>query len=325
MEKIKSLFALKAICAFFVIIIHFPFIGKVYLDPITKISVPIFYMITGYFLFAQINESSKYKLYKAIKKTFYLILTSNLVYLIYNILTNNTKSTFQWNEFFRFIFIGDNISGHLYFLTSYIWGIILLALFPISTLKKYLPWLSLLILGNLLFGRYIFIKKDFLPENININNIPLGLKNNAIFLAIPCFSMGYIARKLQQKMSFKITSYLFIIFIILIYSEFFFLRYFLNTNSISAFLAVTFPLSIITLLLFIKLNSKQFLLFNLGSLIGNKYSSDIYLWHPIIGNLIFPFITFLKPFMAIVIYTLCILLSHIINLVKNKYNASISK
>ena len=49
--KIQSLFLLKAICALFVVIIHFPLAGKIYLDPLIKASVPIFYMITGYFMF----------------------------------------------------------------------------------------------------------------------------------------------------------------------------------------------------------------------------------------------------------------------------------
>ena len=42
---------LKAICAFLIVCIHVPFPGRVgaYFTALTRIAVPVFFMITGYF------------------------------------------------------------------------------------------------------------------------------------------------------------------------------------------------------------------------------------------------------------------------------------
>lgn len=42
---------LKALCAFLIVCIHVPFPGKVgaYFTTLTRVAVPVFFMITGYF------------------------------------------------------------------------------------------------------------------------------------------------------------------------------------------------------------------------------------------------------------------------------------
>lgn len=51
-ELIHSLYLLKAICAFMVVGIHTPLGGSLHdaLRPIFDVAVPLFFMITGYFL-----------------------------------------------------------------------------------------------------------------------------------------------------------------------------------------------------------------------------------------------------------------------------------
>ena len=135
--KIQSLFLLKALCALFVVIIHFPLVGKTYLDPIIKISVPIFYMITGYFMFTNLeNERSRKRLLHASLKILKLILGSNVVYLAYNLFMDIPCTLTSISDIIRFIFWGDNISGHLYFLTSYFWATFLLSLLPTNQIKN---------------------------------------------------------------------------------------------------------------------------------------------------------------------------------------------
>ena len=50
-SRAASLDVLKAICAFLVVCIHVPFPGKVgeYFTALTRVAVPIFFMITGFF------------------------------------------------------------------------------------------------------------------------------------------------------------------------------------------------------------------------------------------------------------------------------------
>lgn len=328
--KIQSLFLLKAICALFVVIIHFPLAGKIYLDPLIKTSVPIFYMITGYFMFSNLEEGkTQRKLLHASFKILKLILGSSIVYISFNFYIGIPCNLTSINGIIRFIFWGDNISGHLYFLTSYFWATFLLSLLSITQLRQYLPWLSLLIIGNILLGRYFFVLQDLVMDG-KTYNMPVGMKNNALFLAIPCISMGYIARQWQNKLSNKQPIILLLIFFMISYMEFIILRKGLHVESLSAFTISTFPLSIFTLLSFVHNNKPLKVNFiNRWGVIGEKYSTDIYLWHPIIGTLVMSPLIIFKPILALIIYLLCIIFSYIITLIKSHYikknNASISK
>ncbi len=161
--------------------------------------------------------------------------------------------------------------------------------------------------------------------------MPVGMKNNALFLAIPCISMGYIARQWQNKLSNKQPIILLLIFFMISYMEFIILRKGLHVESLSAFTISTFPLSIFTLLSFVHNNKplKVNFINRWGGVIGEKYSTDIYLWHPIIGTLVMSPLIIFKPILALIIYLLCIIFSYIITLIKSqlykKNNASISK
>ena len=55
-KSISSLYVLKAICAFLVVIIHFPMKYGYYFYPIVRIAVPCFFMISGYFLYSDNRE-----------------------------------------------------------------------------------------------------------------------------------------------------------------------------------------------------------------------------------------------------------------------------
>ena len=61
---------LKAICAFYIVCIHVPFPGIVgeYLTQLTRIAVPIFFMITGYFYADIVNKRGVIRQIKKIIK-----------------------------------------------------------------------------------------------------------------------------------------------------------------------------------------------------------------------------------------------------------------
>lgn len=73
--RYKSLDALKTICAFMIVCIHMPpkVIGEGYLIALSRIGVPIFLMISGYFY-------KKESAMKQIKKIAILFIEANLLY-----------------------------------------------------------------------------------------------------------------------------------------------------------------------------------------------------------------------------------------------------
>ena len=138
--------------------------------------------------------------------------------------------------------------------------------------------------------------------------------------------MGYIARQWQNKLDYKKSTILLFAFFMISYIEFTALRKGLHIESLSAFTISTFPLAIFTLLTFA--HYEKFIKNNLhlqmgGGEIGEKCSTDIYLWHPIIGNLTITYLVMCKPILAPIIYLFCIIISHIIIFIKS--NASISR
>lgn len=70
---INSLYTLKAVCAFFVVLLHSP-LGEAteYARAISGIAVPIFFMITGYFLFSSEAENIESKAFMTSWKTLLL-------------------------------------------------------------------------------------------------------------------------------------------------------------------------------------------------------------------------------------------------------------
>ena len=73
MKKIEyhSLYVLKALAALFVLMIHFEFYKRQYLEPIFKCGVPVFYIISGFFLYSANPISERGKIRKGMKKIIY--------------------------------------------------------------------------------------------------------------------------------------------------------------------------------------------------------------------------------------------------------------
>jgi len=72
----------RVLSAFLVVVIHVPLIGGKYIYPLACCAVPIFYMITGYFVYDSSSAGLQTKLIKSIKKywklwmTYFLVLSS---------------------------------------------------------------------------------------------------------------------------------------------------------------------------------------------------------------------------------------------------------
>lgn len=73
---------LKAICAFYIVCIHVPFLGIVgeYLTPLTRIAAPIFFMISGYFYADIVKKRGRIR---QIKKIIKLVIEDNIIYLVW--------------------------------------------------------------------------------------------------------------------------------------------------------------------------------------------------------------------------------------------------
>jgi phosphoglucosamine mutase len=75
---------LKTICAFLIVCIHAPFPGEfgAYFTTLTRVAVPIFFMITGYFYG---DTVARHKEGRQIKKILYMVVEANILYFVWNI------------------------------------------------------------------------------------------------------------------------------------------------------------------------------------------------------------------------------------------------
>ena len=283
-KKIYSLYLLKCICAFFVVGIHFPFYGKGLLLPLIVVAVPVFFIISGYFVCPSMDnkEKSLSKLRGAISKTFKTILVLNLLYLLWLYFANGDWPIKSLIGFLRFIVMGDNISTPLWYLTAYLWTLIfyylIFKLDRLNLLFRARHLFPVLILLNLLFGRYSFWS-DFLQQAV-------GFRLSFVSVGIPCFTLGMLLRDncqavIRQK---KFAVVALVVCLVAVYGENALLTL-LGVNNGVSYLLMTMPLAASMFALALAYADKV-APGNLLARVGERDSANIYYFHVLVGGII---------------------------------------
>lgn len=115
-KEIPSLYILKALCAFAVILIHTSLIYKGVLAPLYRLAVPLFFMISGYFMTSGNGEVSANHIWRSLKKIFWINLITTCVYLSYSFLL----STLQY-------FVNGSANYYNIFMPKHFWENLLLS------------------------------------------------------------------------------------------------------------------------------------------------------------------------------------------------------
>lgn len=186
----ESFDTLKFFLAFFVVIIHTGFTGWIGLGSkaISRIAVPLFFMITGYYLPTMTEEKFK----KHFHKIIYLTVISTLFYFLFQSITG--ESSYDWvtqafnmkDACFWLFFNFTPIAGHLWYFYALLYVFIIIytghKIKRISFLYKLLP---LLFLGNYILSYFHFITY-----------------RNFLFTGLPYILLGCLFRKNEKQ--FKI-------------------------------------------------------------------------------------------------------------------------
>lgn len=196
---------LKSICAFLIVNIHAPFPGEAgaYFLSLTRMAVPVFFMITGFFYD---NVRSRGRVNAQIAKVFRLFLSANLLYFGWGMakaVTDGSVRVFLSENFgirklLRFVLLNEALfSSHLWYL-----GALLYVLVIKAVLDKYLPQKSerilyaltpVLLLGDLLLGKYSMA--------VFGRTFPYVLVRNFLFVGIPYFSIGCCLYEKRERIS----------------------------------------------------------------------------------------------------------------------------
>ena len=268
---------LKAICAFLIVCIHAPFPGVIgeYFTTLTRIAVPVFFMITGYFY---LDVEKKNGEIRQIKKIFQLVLEANVLYLLwdsfYAILSRNMSffaDTFTIENFLKFIFFNESpLKGHLWYLGAILYVLIIVYVFDKLKIGKCLCFATpILLMGDLILGKYsvLLLGREF----------PYILVRNFLFVGIPYFCIGRLIRNgFGQKIKKNALTIFLIVFSATSLLERFALVS-LNVNATRDHYISTTLLAITVILFTLKCHGDNKTL----ALIGRKYSTWLYILHPI--------------------------------------------
>jgi len=299
----KSLNQIKFIASIFVVFIHtsaFRYVnqtGYVFdfiVDSISRFGVPVFFAISGYFLYSKYKSGGGKYWGNYVKKILWLHLWVGFIYYLVTFLDIKIKGGKIPESFFDTMhiinsFLYGGLHYHLWYLSSLAFAVTILFIFSRKNLEKPLFYFSMLLSIVGTFGNteiyapisaqvQTFIFK--LPNMLEIPLHPVGFPSrNGLFFALPYVMMGYyvaqnsIAEKIKftKNTLFKLIGLFFVLQLI----ERSIAVLSLGSSQGSNFFIMTLPLVFFILIIGLK---EQDLFPKLNRISGK--SLNIYLWHP---------------------------------------------
>lgn len=266
-----SIDVLRLLLSFAVVVIHVHS-GKWYdyVDPICRLAVPVFFIISGYFIYGEgINKKVK----KGLAKVSKIAVWSTAIYALPFLphLLNGDKINFSLMNFI--LFNSTPFGGHLWYLFAYIYTLTFVLLLNKSNLSKFIILIPTFFFVGLLFGRY--------SACLFNQDMPGFLSQNFLFVGFPFFFTGGILRKylIIQRIHILSIILLLIITIAILYVESFFFH---NENPSGINYIMVYPCSILLFLLFLKINIHV----NAFFMYLSQASLYIYIFHPMVALLL---------------------------------------
>lgn len=285
-REIQGLQILKFLCALLVIEIHVPSALHTLLNPLYRIAVPVFFMISGYFLPDATGRIPSARIKRTFWKILRLTLWANVIYFAYLLLDSFVQygaipdRVLRWEFWGEWLLLGGNIGAHLWYLTAYLQ--VLLLLWVIVKIWRRLPrWLFLLVpaglLLGLLSGRYSCLIEG-MPNSY-------ALARNFVTTGLPCVLTGIMLRRGEGWLSAAAKPMLVAVLAIgvLQYGEAIFL-YALYEWIPGDLYVCTFPWAIALFLLFLRFRCDQPWAITLAAW-GRTFCLDLYVWHILVREL----------------------------------------
>lgn len=291
-ERYSGIDALKFLCAFLVVCIHQPFPGAIgkYFVAISRIAVPIFFMITGFFYNSEDNREKK-----QVVKLLKIILVASVLYFVWNFIIGIAKfivggsidsltevfRPFNGKSILKFLLFNESpFAGHLWYLNAIVYVFCVVILFKKVKLFKLLYLITpLLLCIDLIFGKYSIA---VFGREFNILYV-----RNFLFVGIPYFIIGNAIRGAYTKGKLNIRPRKHVLVIALLLSvmlcviEKYILLSF-NINAARDHYISTTLLACVVFVLFLSISSVNIYKLKLLSDIGRNNSLDIYIIHPIV-------------------------------------------
>ena len=336
-ERYSGLDILKSICAFLIVSIHAPFPGEagMYFMSLTRMAVPVFFMITGFF-YDGVRRRGRVN--AQIMKVFRLFLSANILYFGWGLANAAAdgrvgafvSENFGFRKLLRFVFLNEALfSSHLWYLGALLYVLVIKAAldkwFPQTSDKILYALTPVLLLGDLLLGKYSMV--------VFGRAFPHVLVRNFLFVGVPYFSIGCYLYEKRDRISIRRERN--ILLIILFAGTTLLERYLLVRSGLNPprdhYISSTF-LAAAAFILFLNSGRDQPRA-TLLEKIGREYSAFIFIIHPLLLQIMEKAVglsgsvavaevyTAVRP---VAIYAASILLAEIYYIIKKKTDGHVS-
>lgn len=281
-SRLKGIDVLRIICAFLVVCIHCNgYLYKDYIMPLARTAVPVFFIISGYFLYNDVMDVVKKRVLSSIKKISVIFILSTILYSIYVLVISiNTQ---QYGVFCNiglwklFVFIVNSspllfpYDFHLWFLIALIEGMCFFYLMQNQINNKI--WMFVIISLILLHLNPIFN-----PIKINILNKLFSVPfRPVLFQSLPCLIIGYAIARYKLRLNKKCHMFLFCLLMIFSWYEY--------NRSVENEIMYSTPLFSIVIFLFFKDLSSKYNnspIIHIMAKMGQDVSLHVYIVHVIV-------------------------------------------
>lgn len=272
----------KALAAYFIIIVHtgFPKTFGVIANCIARFAVPLFFMISGYYLYSTDREKIQSKIPRKIKHIGKITIISSIIYLIWNILIlmpnkleikSWLKSVTSLKSILQLILFNQvNYAPTLWFLFALLYCYIIMLFVNKFNLYK----ISYLLIPILLFVN--IVGSDVMEM---VGKVIPYLFMNFLFFGFPFFMLGNLINR--KKESVKKISNKALFFLIVIGNLMVIIERFITIRK-EVYFGSIIVVSCMFILSINNINNTDKFRCSIMENIGEKLSLFIYISHPII-------------------------------------------
>ena len=317
LQRNTSLDLMRWICAFLVVVIHVPIVGAHFIMPITRIAVPFFFMITGYYLYSSSNVILGERLLQSSKKWGGYYLCFTLILLIVKTVIESllkTTSVFTMKDLQAIVISG--VCEYLDVLTTPEgkFGISTMWFLYCGTIAMLLFYIIRKWLFNQITMRIIGIVSLFSIAVNYISDVPVVPR--ILFQSVPFLYLGMVIHRYEKNIKERLTwDTTFIIIGVILSIVTLYTERFLFPQTEEIYLSTP----VLATSLFVFCIKYPHIEVKCISRLPVKVTMDIYVWHRLIYALLVLFVYDFQPFSALVVFMMCVVIFSSYRILKRNF------
>lgn len=276
MKRVLTVDILRFVSAFMVVLFHSEYFCRDIVNIIPRYAVPVFFMISGFFMYESDTQRFKERLNRSLIKMIVITLVASFFFFLFYLPLYLRDGFPSLNAYVNFIVFNENpFAFHLWYLTAFLYVLMLFRVFVgTPLLKGIISYSPFLLLINLMLGELGFLFLD--------HSLPNYMLRNFLLEGLPCYSLGCLISINKEKllMSGRMFSSALMTIVAFSLMEYYYIKHWgcveMATATDLYFSSILF--SVVILVWSIQPHSLN----SFGEKVaewGRKYTLDIYIFH----------------------------------------------